>query len=159
MAVHPRPLIPRSEARTRVNSTASQPVSQRERAARGAHNWECGYLFEVTTRTLLCGDLFTQGGLRLPPLTSDDLLQPSEAFRKQSGYFEGGSSMRPGAVRAGHFAQRGAPPARPLTLLIHRLRGFDLPAVEHLRVLVRVESSGQVLFDDRTLPHAVRTIV
>jgi flavorubredoxin len=26
------------------------------------HSWECGYLMEESTRTLLCGDLFTQGG-------------------------------------------------------------------------------------------------
>ena len=34
------------------------------------HNWECGYLFEASTRTLLCGDLFTHGGADVPPLTS-----------------------------------------------------------------------------------------
>jgi len=26
------------------------------------HAWECGHLFETTTKTLFCGDLFTQGG-------------------------------------------------------------------------------------------------
>ena len=26
------------------------------------HAWECGLLSEERTRTLLCGDLFTQGG-------------------------------------------------------------------------------------------------
>ena len=26
------------------------------------HAWECGYLMEEHTRTLLCGDLFTRGG-------------------------------------------------------------------------------------------------
>ena len=26
------------------------------------HAWECGFLFEQRTKTLLCGDLFTQGG-------------------------------------------------------------------------------------------------
>src|SRR6186713_2960649 len=25
------------------------------------HAWECGFMFDETTRTLLCGDLFTQG--------------------------------------------------------------------------------------------------
>ncbi|MFY0100189.1 hypothetical protein ABTQ08_22245, partial [Acinetobacter baumannii] len=30
------------------------------------HGWECGYLFETTTRTLFCGDLFTQLGCELP---------------------------------------------------------------------------------------------
>jgi flavorubredoxin len=49
------------------------------------HNWECGYLFESTTRTLLCGDLFTHGGADLPPLTDGDVLGPSEAMRKTMG--------------------------------------------------------------------------
>jgi flavorubredoxin len=51
------------------------------------HAWECGYLMEETTRTLLCGDLFTQGGSDLPPVTSSDILEPSEAFRKQMDYY------------------------------------------------------------------------
>lgn len=46
------------------------------------HNWECGYLFEKTTRTLLCGDLFTQGGSEHPALTESDILGPSEALRR-----------------------------------------------------------------------------
>jgi flavorubredoxin len=46
------------------------------------HNWECGYLNESTTRTLLCGDLFTQGGADGPPITESEVLGPSEAFRQ-----------------------------------------------------------------------------
>jgi flavorubredoxin len=49
------------------------------------HNWECGYLFETTTRTLLCGDLFTQPGADVPPLTEGDILGPSEALRRNMG--------------------------------------------------------------------------
>ena len=50
------------------------------------HNWECGYLFETTTRTLLCGDLFTHpGGAELPALTESEVLGPSEAMRAQMG--------------------------------------------------------------------------
>lgn len=51
------------------------------------HAWECGYLMEEETHTLLCGDLFTQGGADLPPLTSSDILEPSEAFRAQMDYY------------------------------------------------------------------------
>ena len=51
------------------------------------HAWECGFLFEETTRTLFCGDLFTQGGTDLPPVTEADILGPSEAFRQQMDYF------------------------------------------------------------------------
>ena len=51
------------------------------------HGWETGYLFEENTRTLLCGDLFTQPGQGELPVTEDDILEPSEAFRKKMDYF------------------------------------------------------------------------
>jgi flavorubredoxin len=51
------------------------------------HGWECGYLFEEQTRTLLCGDLFTQGGAKHPALTESDILGPSEAFRQKMDYY------------------------------------------------------------------------
>ena len=46
------------------------------------HNWECGYLFDRTTETLFCGDLFTQAGNGHTPLTSGDILDASEAARR-----------------------------------------------------------------------------
>jgi flavorubredoxin len=51
------------------------------------HAWECGFLMEERTSTLLCGDLFTQGGSDLPPITEADILGPSEAFRREMDYF------------------------------------------------------------------------
>lgn len=51
------------------------------------HAWECGFLMEETTRTLLCGDLFTQGGASHPALTEADILEPSEAFRAGMDYY------------------------------------------------------------------------
>jgi flavorubredoxin len=54
------------------------------------HGWETGFLHEATTGTLLCGDIFTQGGHQTPPLTSADLLGPSEAFRAAMDYFAHG---------------------------------------------------------------------
>ncbi|NCF63901.1 MAG: MBL fold metallo-hydrolase [Gammaproteobacteria bacterium] len=51
------------------------------------HAWECGHLFETTTRTLFCGDLFTQGGNEHEPLTTDDILESSEAMRGALDYF------------------------------------------------------------------------
>jgi flavorubredoxin len=51
------------------------------------HGWECGYLFERTSRTLFCGDLFTQPGTGDTPLTESDILGPSEAFRGEFDYF------------------------------------------------------------------------
>jgi flavorubredoxin len=51
------------------------------------HAWECGFMMEERTSTLLCGDLFTQGGADCPPITGSDILGPSEAFRHQMDYF------------------------------------------------------------------------
>jgi len=51
------------------------------------HGWECGYLFETTSKTLFCGDLFTQPGIGEVPLTGADILGPSEAFRHRFDYF------------------------------------------------------------------------
>jgi flavorubredoxin len=51
------------------------------------HGWDCGLLIDRTTGTLLCGDLFTQGGIGAEPLTQRDILGPSEEFRKPMDYF------------------------------------------------------------------------
>jgi flavorubredoxin len=42
------------------------------------HAWEAGLLFEETTGTLFCGDLFTAIG-PAPAATSDDILEPAMA--------------------------------------------------------------------------------
>jgi flavorubredoxin len=51
------------------------------------HGWETGFLMDTYTLTLFCGDLFTQGGTGADVLTSDDILEHSEAFRKPMDYF------------------------------------------------------------------------
>ena len=38
------------------------------------HNWECGHIFEATTRTLFCGDVLTHAGADVPAITSGDLI-------------------------------------------------------------------------------------
>lgn len=58
------------------------------------HAWECGYLLEEATGTLFCGDLFTQGGADGAPVTTSDILEPSEAFRKQMDYFSHAKNVR-----------------------------------------------------------------
>ena len=50
------------------------------------HAWECGLMTESSTRTLFCGDLFTQGGPGDVPVTEGDILGPSEEFRKAMDY-------------------------------------------------------------------------
>jgi len=51
------------------------------------HGWECGLMMDTTTRTFLCGDLFTQGGAGEVALTETDILGPSEAFRAPMDYY------------------------------------------------------------------------
>lgn len=58
------------------------------------HAWECGFLMETTSATLLCGDLFTQGGADNPALTEADILGPSEAFRRELDYFSHAKNSR-----------------------------------------------------------------
>lgn len=52
------------------------------------HGMECGYLYEETDGTLLCGDLFSQPGNKVPPLTDsvDAIWEPSEAMRESFPY-------------------------------------------------------------------------
>jgi flavorubredoxin len=58
------------------------------------HGWDCGYLGETSTRTLLCSDLFTQAGADNPPLTEREILTPSEGMRKLMDYFSHGKDTR-----------------------------------------------------------------
>jgi flavorubredoxin len=59
------------------------------------HGWETGFLFEEKTRTLLCGDLFTQGGSGEVPVTESDILGPSEAFRQTMDYYSHSKNAGP----------------------------------------------------------------
>ncbi len=51
------------------------------------HGWETGYLFDESTHTLFCGDLFTQPGRGDVTLTETDILAPSESFRAAMDYY------------------------------------------------------------------------
>ena len=51
------------------------------------HGWDCGVLFDLSTRTLLCGDLFTQPGANLPAVTESQVLSASEAMRGMLEYY------------------------------------------------------------------------
>jgi flavorubredoxin len=51
------------------------------------HAWENGFMMDLETRTLLCGDLFTQGGSGDVAITEGDILGPSEAFRRAMDYY------------------------------------------------------------------------
>lgn len=58
------------------------------------HAWECGHLMDETTKTLFCGDLFTQPGSQTPAVTESDILGPSERFRHALDYFAGTRNTR-----------------------------------------------------------------
>jgi len=51
------------------------------------HGWDAGYLAETTTRTLFCGDILTQAGAAVDPVTEGDVLGPSEAVRHAMDYY------------------------------------------------------------------------
>jgi flavorubredoxin len=61
------------------------------------HAWEAGLLYDETTRTLFCGDLFTQTGAYAPAST-DDLIGPAGAaediFRASSLAPASGATVR-----------------------------------------------------------------
>ena len=66
------------------------------------HAWECGMLFEPMTRTLLCSDLFTEGGAEHPPVSEGDILEPSERFRAPMDYY---SHTKDGRQILAHLAE------------------------------------------------------
>jgi flavorubredoxin len=51
------------------------------------HGWDCGVLFDLSTGTLLCGDLFTQPGANLPAVTESEILTASEGMRGMMDYY------------------------------------------------------------------------
>lgn len=59
------------------------------------HGWETGYIGDESTRTLFCGDLFTQPGRGEEALTEGDILGPSEALRGVLDYYSHTKNVRP----------------------------------------------------------------
>ncbi|MBZ5502981.1 MAG: MBL fold metallo-hydrolase [Acidobacteriia bacterium] len=51
------------------------------------HGWDCGILFDASTKTLLCGDLFTQPGTNMPAVTESEVLTASEGMRGMMDYY------------------------------------------------------------------------
>lgn len=67
------------------------------------HCWEARVLYEETTRTLLCGDLFTHTG-DCAPLTTDDIVGPAIAAEEM--------------FRASAYTPQAAPTIRRLAALV-----------------------------------------
>ena len=57
------------------------------------HNWDAGLMFEETTGTLFCSDLFTQSG-EGPALSDQDIVGPALAMERRLNY----SSISPGTA-------------------------------------------------------------
>lgn len=117
------PVCGRIAAMTSINDIANRParvIQDGEVLSLGSHSlrwfdtphlphgWDCGYLMDDSTRTLLCGDLFTQGGSDTPPLTESDILGPSESLRQGLDYFAHAKTTREMLARLAS--------ARPVTL-------------------------------------------
>jgi flavorubredoxin len=51
------------------------------------HGWDCGVLYDHSTATLLCGDLFTQAGATPAPVTESEILSASEGMRGMMDYY------------------------------------------------------------------------
>jgi flavorubredoxin len=51
------------------------------------HAWDCGVLFDTATETLFCGDLFTQPGGDVAPVTESEVLTASESMRGMMDYY------------------------------------------------------------------------
>jgi flavorubredoxin len=75
------------------------------------HGWDCGFITDLSTRTLFCGDLFTQFGSEHPALTTADILEPSEASRREMDYFAHGPAT------AGILERLGASSPRVLACM------------------------------------------
>jgi flavorubredoxin len=51
------------------------------------HGWDCGVLYDHSTATLMCGDLFTQPGAAPAPVTESEILSASEGMRGMMDYY------------------------------------------------------------------------
>jgi flavorubredoxin len=111
------------------------------------HGWDCGLMMETSTRTLLCGDLFTQGGSGAVPLTESDILEPSEAFRAPLDYFahapDTGAALerlareRPTTLACMHGSAWRGDGAQLLRALAERLSGARTAAAERAQTVAR----------------------
>jgi len=111
LAAAPRaiPVCSKVAAMTSINDLANRPprtLSDGEVLSLGKHEvrwfdtphlphaWECGFMMEERTRTLLCGDLFTQPGTGAAALIESDILGPSEELRRGLDYFSHAKNTR-----------------------------------------------------------------
>lgn len=101
------------------------------------HAWECGLMYDNTTHTLFCGDLFTQGGEGKTALVESDILGPSEGFRGAMDYYAH-------APNTGEMLERLAQQS-PATLACMHGSAWRGDGAELLRELAITVEQGQAL--------------
>jgi flavorubredoxin len=97
------------------------------------HGWDCGILFDLSSETLFCGDLFTQPGSHMAPVTESEVLTASETMRGMMDYyahaastaaiFERLASLQPSLLACQHgsaYRGDGAGLLRELSATIER---------------------------------------
>ncbi|HSN21652.1 MAG TPA: MBL fold metallo-hydrolase [Usitatibacter sp.] len=107
------------------------------------HGWECGLVMELETKTLLCGDLFTQGGSGATPVTDADILGPSEGFRSHMDYY----SHSPGTAAA--IEKLAA--EKPTTLAVMHGSAWRGDGASLLRALARSVTATQARATEATV--------
>jgi flavorubredoxin len=90
------------------------------------HGWDAGLLYEETTGTLFCGDLFTQTGAS-EPLSSSDIVEPAAAAEDLFCF----SSLHPGMSAT----IRRLAPLAPRTLALMHGPAFEGDASAALSAL------------------------
>lgn len=103
------------------------------------HNWEAQVLFDETTATLLCGDLFTHVGAG-PAVTEQDLVEPAlrtdEAFDSNALSPRAGATLRklasfqPATLAVMHGSSLQGDCARALTELASAYDAWTLDVLE-----------------------------
>ena len=105
------------------------------------HGWDCGVLLDLSTWTLLCGDLFTQPGADMPPVTESEVLTASEGMRGMMDYYAHATStsailerlatLAPSMLACQHgsaYRGDGAALLRELAATLETGRATSLPA-------------------------------
>ena len=90
------------------------------------HGWDAGVIFEETTSTLFCGDLFTHLG-NGPALTNTDIVEPAMAAEDHSHFTSLGPTTAPTIRRLAGLA--------PRTLAVMHGSSFSGDAAAALRTL------------------------
>jgi flavorubredoxin len=90
------------------------------------HGWEAQVLFEETTGTLFCGDLFTHVG-DTPPVTRDDIVAPAMAAEDMFGATSLGPATAPTIRKLAELA--------PARLAVMHGASFEGDAAGALRAL------------------------